>query len=224
MTQRIRAWLEERPGALRTLPFLLFLGLTFCQELPGEESRYWVYAGKTVFGAWAVWLVRPMIAELGFRLSWSAVGIGLAVFAIWVGLDGWYPVLQEGRARWNPFDLANVGAAAAWAFVLVRLIGSTLIVPVLEEVFYRSFLYRWIAKPEFEAVPLGGFLLKPFVISAVVFGLGHREWLPGILCAMAYQYLTLRKGRLDEAIAAHAVTNLSLGLWIVLKDEWQYWS
>ena len=224
MTHQLRAWLEGRPAALRTLPFLTFLGLTFCQELPGEWTRYWIYAGKTVFGAWAVWIIRPLIEELGFRLNWRSVAVGVAMFGIWVGLEGLYPVLQEGGEPWNPFELQGGGTFWPWAFVGVRVAGSTLIVPVVEEVFYRSFLYRWIAAPDFLTTPLKGLRIKPFIVCAIVFGLGHREWAPGVLCAMAYQYLTARSGRLDEAVAAHAVTNLSLGIWVALQGDWRFWT
>ena len=108
-------------------------------------------------------------------------------------------------------------------FVAVRVIGSTLVVPPLEEVFYRSFLYRYIAKPNFESVGFGEFLLKPFVVTALVFGAAHYEWLAGILCAVVFQGLVLRKKRLGDAILAHAVANLLLGLWVAGRGAWQFW-
>lgn len=220
----IRQWLEPRPGWTRVLPFIIFLGLTFCQLAPGETSRYWAYAGKTAIGAGLVWMTAPLIAEMKWRFSWEAVLVGALVFALWVGLDGFYPKFQESGKAWNPFAAFGAGTALAWGFVIIRLAGSTLLVPVIEEVFYRSFLYRWIAKPEFQTVPLDSFQWKPFLVTAAVFGLGHREWLAGIVCGLAYQWLVVRKGRLGDAMTAHAVTNLLLGLWIVQRGDWKFWS
>ena len=82
---------------------------------------------------------------------------------------------------------------------------------------------RWIAKPQFESVPLGAFAWMPFLVTSAVFGLVHREWLAGILCGAAFQWLVLRKQRLGDAMTAHAITNLLLGAWVVWKDAWNFW-
>jgi CAAX prenyl protease-like protein len=102
-------------------------------------------------------------------------------------------------------------------------LGSTFIVPPLEEVFYRSFLYRYIASQNFLSVPLNRFLPLPFLATAAIFGLSHNEWLAGILCGAAFQWLVLRKNRLGDAMTAHAITNLLLGAWIVWKGAWYFW-
>lgn len=220
----IRQWLEPRPGLARVLPFVVFAGLTFCQVAPGESTRYWVYAGKTLIGAGLVWLIIPLVAEIKWRFSWEAAVVGVLVFAAWVGLDELYPKFQEAGEAWNPFVAFGEGAGIAWALIMVRLAGSTLLVPILEEVFYRSFLYRWMARENFQSVSLGAFHWKPFLVTAAIFGVGHREWLAGILCGLAYQWLVVRKRRLGDAMTAHAITNLLLGLWIVGRGEWRFWS
>ena len=95
--------------------------------------------------------------------------------------------------------------------------------PPLEEVFFRSFLYRYLAKPDFQSVPLGQFLPGPFLITSVIFGFEHREWLAGILCGFGYQGLVCWKKRLGDAITAHALTNLLLGAWVIWKGAWHFW-
>ena len=107
--------------------------------------------------------------------------------------------------------------------MVTRILGSTLVVPPLEEVFYRSFLYRYIAKPDFLSVPLNRFLLWPFLATAAVIRFSHFQWLAGILCGMAYQWLVLRKNRLGDAMTAHAITNFLLGVWVVWRGAWQFW-
>jgi len=105
----------------------------------------------------------------------------------------------------------------------VRIAGSSLVVPPLEEVFYRSFLYRYIVKTEFQSVALSHFSWLPFIVTAAVFGFAHHEWLAGILCAMAYQWLVIRQQRLGDAITAHAITNFLLGVWVVWREDWKFW-
>ena len=82
----------------------------------------------------------------------------------------------------------------AWLYIVVRVAGSALVVPPIQEVFYRSFLYRYLANARFQAVPFNQFHARPFVVTAVVFGLAHPErWLAAILCGLAYQGLALRR-------------------------------
>jgi len=105
----------------------------------------------------------------------------------------------------------------------VRIAGSASIVPLLEEVFFRSFLYRYLAKPDFLSVRLGTFAWRPFLITSLIFGFEHREWLAGVLCGFAYQGLVSWKERLGDAIMAHGITNFLLGVWVVWQGAWQFW-
>ncbi|MEW6303339.1 MAG: CAAX prenyl protease-related protein [Verrucomicrobiota bacterium] len=213
--------LEQRPALARALPFLLFAALTMGQGLLGEAAPYWIYLLKTIVGALMLWAVRPIIAEMRWEFSWLAVVAGVSVFAVWVALHGLYPQVNRG-AVWNPFDQFG-DSAMAWFFVAVRIVGSSLVVPPLEEVFYRSFLYRWIARQDFLSVGLGAFVLRPFIVTTLVFGFAHHEWLAGILCAAVYQGLVCWTKRLGDAITAHAITNALLGLWVVTKGDWHFW-
>lgn len=232
---------------IRVVPFAIFLILTACQGSFGEASRYWFYLAKTVLGGVMLWIVWPRIKELRLAISWEAAVAGVGVCVIWVGLDGFYPDLHhltqdylcpalknaglggicptpsEGPTPWNPHTQFGPGSALAWLFVLGRLAGSTLVVPALEEVFYRSFLYRYLASPDFEGVSMGQFKWIPFLVTSVLFGLTHQEWLAGILCGFIYQGLVIWKQRLGDAIVAHALTNLLLGLWVITQGAWKFW-
>jgi len=242
----LKKFLAVSPAAARVAPFVIFLALTFCQGQFGEASRYWFYLAKTLVGVWLVWEMRPFVAEMRWAVSWEAAAIGVGIFAVWVGLDPFYPhseeILQNDicpflkkiglgvlcsdsnpEKLWNPNEQFGYGSALAWLMIVARILGSTFVVPPLEEVFYRSFLYRYIGKPDFQSVPLNRFLPLPFFVTAAVFGFSHNEWLAGILCGAAYQWLVLRKNRLGDAMTAHAITNFLLGLWIVWKHAWQFW-
>ena len=211
------------PAVTRVAPFLVFLVLTFCQGKFGAASAHWFYLAKTLAGAWLVLEMRPLVLEMRWALSWEAVLTGVGIFAIWAGLDPYYPHLMKSGATGNPGEQFGTGSALAWFFIAVHILGMTLVVPPLEEVFYRSFLYRYLASQNFLSVPLNKFLPWPFFVTVLVFGFSHNEWLAGILCGTAYQWLVLRKNRLGDAMTAHAITNFLLGTWIVWRGAWNFW-
>lgn len=219
------------PLLARVVPFALFVILTFLQGYGGEAGRYWVYLAKTLIGAVLLVAVWPLVQEMRWKFSLAGIAVGVGVFVLWVGLDPFlrqvglpnsYPRMAAGEP-WNPLLHFGAGSALAWLFIVVRILGSTLVVPPLEEVFFRSFVYRYLASKDFLSIPLSRFLPFPFLVTSIVFGLEHHEWLAGILCGFAYQGLVIWKGRLGDAIVAHAVTNLLLGLWVVWRGAWQFW-
>jgi len=216
-------YFASSPVVARVAPFFIFLALTACQGKFGAASAYWFYFAKTIVGAWLIWEMRPFVAEMRWGFSWEAILVGVAVFAMWVGLDPFYPKIFSGSATGNPNEQFGEHSALAWFFIAVHILGMTFVVPPLEEVFYRSFLYRWIARQDFLSVPLNQFLPWPFLATAAVFGFSHNEWLAGILCGAAYQWLVIRKNRLGDAMMAHAITNFLLGAWIVWRGAWHFW-
>lgn len=232
-------WIGPTPLGQRVIPFAVFLVLTSLQGTLGESSRYWLYLAKTLIGAWMLWVVWDLVKECRWAWSWEAVVVGVAVFGLWVGLDGRYPSLGDLLAKvgmgkgddpgnlpqpWNPHAPFGSGSLLAWMFIGVRILGSSLVVPPLEETFYRSFVYRYVANPKWEELPLNHWNPKAFFLTSGMFGLVHPEqWLSGILCGMAYQGLVLRKNRLGDAMTAHAITNALLGGWVVWKSAWHFW-
>lgn len=224
------AAVTDSPALIRAAPFIVFLALTFCQDAFGGVARYWFYLAKTLVGAWMIWEMWPLVEEMRWKISVEAVLVGVLGFALWVWLDDLVRLmnlnpaflkLKMGGAPWNPHE--QFGERWALVFVIVRIVGSTLVVPPLEEVFFRSFLYRYFAKKDFERIAVGQFLWIPFIVTSVVFGFEHREWLAGILCGLLFQWLVCWKKRLGDAMTAHAITNLLLGIWVVWKDEWHFW-
>ena len=232
----LRKILSRSPATARVAPFVIFVLLTAAQGKFGPASAYWFYLAKTLVGLWLIIEIRPLVAEMRWAFSWEAVVVGVGIFAIWVGISGEWTTQNSlwvklgishapkiPPAMWNPNDQFGSGSALAWLFIVTRTLGSAFIVPPLEEVFYRSFVYRYIANQNFLEVPLNRFLPVPFLATAAVFGLSHNEWLAGIICGAAYQWLVLRKNRLGDAMTAHAITNFLLGAWIVWRGAWNFW-
>jgi CAAX prenyl protease-like protein len=232
----LRKMLSGSPVTARVAPFMVFLALTAAQGKFGAASAYWFYLAKTLVGFWLLLEIRPLVPEMRWAISWEAVAVGVAVLVMWVGIDPYYPKSDALFAKFgmssavkstvenaNPNLVFGSGTPLAWFFLAVHIVGMTLVVPPLEEVFYRSFLYRFIARPTFLEVPLNQFLPLPFLVTALLFGFEHNQWLAGILCGFAYQWLVLRKNRLGDAMTAHAITNLLLGLWVVWRGAWNFW-
>lgn len=218
----LRELLNRSPMTARLAPFLVFVLLTALQGKLGPNSDLWVYAGKTLVGVFLVWAMWPIVTEMRWAFSWEAVVVGVAVFAFWVGLDPYYPKWGSIDHVWNPLAVYG-NSVTAFGLIAIRILGSGLVVPPLEEVFYRSFLYRYVVKPDFMTVSLGFFSLNAFLITAAIFGAAHYQWLAGILCGFAYQGLVIKKNRLGDAMTAHAITNILLGIYVVWRDQWQFW-
>lgn len=224
----LRELLQRSPTHARVAPFFIFVALTAGQAFMGADAKYWVYLLKSLVGIWIIWEMRQLVTEMRWAVSWEAMVVGVLVCVLWVGLDPYYPMNHvffkpTPGDEWNPMERYGEGSVMAWFFIVVRILGSSLVVPPLEEVFYRSFLYRKFIKDDFMQVPVGYFAGASFVVVSVVFGFMHYQWLPGILCGMLYLGLVIRKKRLGDAMTAHAITNFLLGLWVVWKGAWQFW-
>ncbi len=229
----LRKIFSRSPALARVAPFVIFLLLTVAQGQFGPESAYWFYFAKTFVGLWLIWEMRPLVLEMRWAFSWEAVVVGIGIFALWVGISGewttqdslWVKLGLSHESKtgplWNPRE--HFGPVLAGLFIVTRILGSAWVVPPLAGVVYRSFVSRYIVKQNFLEVPLNRFLPMPFLATATVFGFSHNDWLAGILCGAAYQWLVLRKNRLGDAMTAHAITNGLLGLWVVWRGAWNFW-
>ncbi|MEY4386733.1 MAG: hypothetical protein RLY20_2016 [Verrucomicrobiota bacterium] len=223
----LREMLQRSSTHARVVPFAFFVILTAGQAAFGPDAKYWFYVLKTVVGIWIVWEMRATVAEARWAFSWEAVVVGVVMCVAWIKLDRYYPMNHVVMKpvpgdEWVPFERFKDSPTIAWALVAIRTFGMTVIVPPIEEVFYRSFLYRKFIKDDFEQVPIGYFAGASFVAVSLAFGLMHYQWLPGILFSMSCLWLVCRKKRLGDAITAHAITNFLLAIWVVWKDDWKF--
>lgn len=219
----LRAQFSQSPLLARAAPFVVFLLLTGLAGQFEGAPRYWIYLAKTLVGGWLLWLARPYLPELKWNFTPLALAGGVLITALWIGLDDFYPKWGQPGPPWNPHLMFGADAALAWFFVVVRFAGSVLVVPPLEEVFYRSFVYRYAARKDWLGVPLNQFLPLPFLIASALFAVEHREWLAGLLTGFLLQGIVIRTNRLGDAIVAHALANLLLGAWVVWQGAWNFW-
>ena len=222
MITQFREKLRSSPAYARVAPFVIFLILTSAPSLLGDSTRFWFYFAKTIVGVWLVWEMRAFVSEIRWAVSWEAVVVGIAVFFMWVWLDPFYPQAEVKGPLWNPHAEFGQNSTTAWLFIVVRILGMTFVVPPLEEAFYRSFLYRYFVRINFLEMQLRQFHPTSFLVTSIIFGVSHQQWLAGILCGFAYQWLVIRKDRLGDAMTAHAITNFMLGIWVVWQDDWKF--
>ena len=118
----------------------------------------------------------------------------------------------------SPYDPAVCG----WALTVAKLIGSAFVIAPVEEVFFRSFLYRWLQKRDFLSVPLSRFNLSAFLWMVFLFTLEHDRPLAAAMAGALYGFAAIRWG-LASAIAAHVTTNLLLALHVIFSKSWAFW-
>jgi CAAX prenyl protease-like protein len=221
----------SRAAVARTVPFALFMLLLMVRgEVPPDGSwgidPRWIYGfAVLVVGGALAWFWREY-GELVLQ-TWpgltevaTAIVVGLVVFALWIHLDASWMQIGAPSATFLPLDGQG---RLVWPLLVVRWIGAALIVPVMEELFWRSFLMRWIESPQFESVVPQRVGLKAIVLSTFVFVLAHTLWLAAIIAGLAYAALYVRSGKLWMPVIAHAVTNGALGIWVVMTGNWAFW-
>jgi CAAX prenyl protease-like protein len=156
--------------------------------------------------------------------------LGLAVFALWIGPDVVAPAWRTSILFNNPIvghPAGNTPPASRNdpVFLFFRIAISVIAVPILEELFWRGWLMRWlIDERDFLRVPLGKFAPAAFLLTAVLFAAEHGAfWDVGLLAGLIYNWWMVRTRNLWDCILAHAVTNGALAAWVVLAGQWQYW-
>jgi CAAX prenyl protease-like protein len=213
---------------LRILPFAAYLFFIVAGDVlermgVAASSLLWLYPAKIAVVALLLALFWRHYTELRpFRLSPTqaliAIATGVVVLVLWVSLDAGWMIFGSPSG----FDPRSEGRID-WLLVAIRIAGAALVVPLMEELFWRSFLMRWIVAPNFDSVEPSQLGLKSFIITVLLFGFEHNLWLAGIVAGAAYSLLYMRYRSLWSPILAHAVTNGLLGLWVVRTGNWSYW-
>jgi CAAX prenyl protease-like protein len=222
----------RRTAWVRTVPFAVFMAVLALRSAAPDDGSWgldtrWLYALQLVLPAALIaWWWREY-GELA-RPAWPplrevALGVaaGLLVFVLWIHLDAPWMTLSVGAAP--AYDATDGAGGIHWPLVAVRLMGAALLVPVMEELFWRSFLMRWVQQPVFEGLAPQAVGLRAVVLSTFVFMLAHTLWLAAIVAGLVYAWLYIRSGRLWTAVIAHAVTNAALGGWVLATGNWQFW-
>jgi len=160
----------------------------------------------------------------------QSILLGLAVFAVWVGPDVLWPAwrhlpLFDNGIVGHPAGNTPPASRSDPVFLFLRIAVSVAAVPILEELFWRGWLMRWLVDADnFERVAPGRYVPFAFWATAALFASEHGSfWDVGLLAGVAYNWWMVRTRNLWDCILAHAVTNAVLGAYVVLAGQWQYW-
>jgi len=225
---------DDAPTAQRAvwLPYVLPTGLFIV--LTAAESQWpaqypMIYIAKVIAVSCCLVACRKPLSEVKFdrKVLLPAILVGAAVFVEWVWLGPLlnYPrfAFLGHRTAFNPLEVIK-DVPMRLAFLSARIYGLALLIPLVEEVFWRSFALRYFTDPDdFRRVRQGAFSWTAFGVIAIAFGAAHTEWLDAIICASAYALLLRQTGSLFACVVAHAVTNLLLAIYIVTNHAWGFW-
>ena|SRR5437868_2776448 len=218
---------HRRATASYIAPFVAFVGIMAIERIIPLPPQ-WLYLIRflivvSVIGAvsWPYLSFRP-----SFPLA--SIAVGVAVFVIWVAPD----LLFGYRHHWL-FENALTGAAAPSlpphlksniSFIVLRVVSCAIAVPILEELFWRGWLMRWLIDNDFLKVPLGSYVPFSFWIVALLFASEHGPyWEVGLAAGIVYNWWIVRTRNLADCILAHGVTNAVLSGYVLVTGQWQYW-
>jgi len=220
--------LHHHPAVPYVAPFALFIAILAVKSyLPVPEVA--LYAIWTVaIGLALLWFSRHVL-DFRLRNPLGTILIGVAVFLIWIGPDVLAPgyrshwLFQNGVTGELSTSITEAGRVNL-VTVVFRVIRAVALVPMVEELFWRAFVMRWLINPNFESVPLGKYAPAAFWITAFLFASEHGPyWDVGLAAGAIYNYWLIRTRSLGDVIWAHAITNGALSAYVILAHKWAYW-
>lgn len=218
----------RHPAVPYVAPFAVFLALIAVRGYLPYSDRTDLIVRTVILSAVILLVSRPV---LDFRVrDWAgSLGIGVAVFVLWIGPDLLFPgyrshwLFQNSITGSLKTSLAPETLADPLSLTL-RTVRAVVLVAMIEELFWRGWLLRWLIQPDFLAVPLGAYSAQAFWIAAVLFASEHGPyWDVGLLAGAAYNWWMIRKKSLGDLILAHGVTNACLSAYVIATGKWEYW-
>jgi len=185
--------------------------------------EFWLYPLQTVCcGALLLWFWRNYhfhaLAQIPFTIATA-----ILVFVLWISPQSFFG-FSPRTDGFNP-DLLVAHPVVYWSTVLLRFLRLVIIVPLVEEIFWRGLLLRYFIDEKFDRVPFGSFSWVSFAAVTVGFVFVHSpaDWLAAAVTGALYNLVAYRTKSLSSCVLAHAVTNLLLGIWIMTTKQWGFW-
>lgn len=220
---------ERYPSVPYVAPFAIFLLLLLLAPQLAIDPRLKAVARVAILAATLWFFSRHVIS---FRAPhWlTSISLGVGVFALWVAPDVFLP---SWRGNWlfangltGRIEGVLPDAARSDTLILVlRCVRAVILVPIIEELFWRAWLPRWVdSREDFRKVPLGQYTLASFWLTALLFASEHGAmWDVGLAAGLLYNWWLRRTRTLGDLILAHAVTNACLSAYVLTRGRWEYW-
>ncbi|MCU1329061.1 MAG: Abortive infection protein [Bryobacterales bacterium] len=217
--------MPRHPAVPWVLPFGVFIGLLALQQV--IPVPVWLRLALSLAAIAAVSL--PVLRGRPSKPTLS-IALGLAVFVLWIGPDlispNWHHfILFDNAVMGHPAGNTPPASKDDPLFLILRIAISVIAVPILEELFWRGWLMRWlIDSNDFRKVALGTYAPLAFWATALLFASEHGPfWDVGLLTGIIYNAWLIKTKNIWDCILAHAVTNAALAAYVVLAGQWQYW-
>jgi len=210
----------ENPTIRWVLPFIVLLavGMVSASLTSGFE---WLYPLRLFAVATTLAWSWRSYRDFEWSMDWHVPAVGLMVFLIWAGADLFLPGNNESM----PQALVAATPFARNAWLICRTLAAVVTVPVAEELAFRGFLYRRLLSADFESVPLHRLSWIALSITSVGFGLMHgNRWFVGTLAGACYAAVLVRRGRIVDAVVAHATTNALMAIDVIAFRRWHLWN
>ena len=211
---------RENPTAAYLLPFLAVLaaGMLASAASSGFE---WLYPLRFFAAAATLWIFRKQYAKLDWHCGWLAPVAGVLIFLLWIALDR-FPTHAASAAM--PIALADASSSARILWIAFRVLASVTTVPFAEELAFRGYLLRRMVAPDFEAISFSRVTPIAVLVSSAIFGVLHGgRLIAGVLAGIVLALLIMRRSRMGEALAAHAVANALIASYVLAFNAWSLW-
>jgi CAAX prenyl protease-like protein len=220
--------LLDHPAVPYTVPFVAFLLLLAIQDwVPLPQSVE--FGTRLLLLAAILWIFSRRVLDFGMSRPVASIALGLVVFVLWVLPDVLVPGYREHWLFHNSIvggvrTSLRPGSAENVLTLGLRTARAVLIVPLVEELFWRGWLMRWIIRKDFTTVPLGAWSARAVWIVALLFAAEHGPyWDVGLAAGLIYNLWMCRVKRLGDLIWAHAVTNAALCAYVLYTHKWEFW-
>ncbi len=212
--------LAANPAAKYLMPFLTIVAAAMLSRAASGTFE-WLYPLRFFAGAIALWCFRDSYKQLKWSFGWGSVVTGTAVFLIWIMLDR---VMGTHADNGLHSAVLSLPVAGKIGWITSRALAAIVTVPIAEELAFRGFLLRRFISADVDSVGFRTTTVFSVILSSVAFGCLHGDrWLAGILAGVLYSLVIRWRGRIGDAVVAHATTNALLAAWVLLTDNWYFW-
>lgn len=197
------------------LPYVVLVFFATLSEIFGASQEVG-YVIKTVVAVGMLiyfWKQYKFSFKMSRNTALFAIFAGITIVLIWVGLEGYYEVWGNDR----PFIASN------GFYLFVRLVGAIIAAPIIEELFTRSFLARYIIDQKWEKVKQGTFTWASFLVTVLFFGMSHNRWLAGIITGIILNIVWYKTKKIEPCIIAHGVANILLAIYVLTTGQYYFW-
>ncbi len=205
--------------------FMALIGLSLVWPMPALADQLLRLA---LMAAVLYFVARPAL-DFHVRQGAGSLLIGVVIFGLWIAPDLLFPSYRDSflfhsaltrAARSTLPESARHDAAVLW----LRSLRAVIVVPIVEELFWRGWLMRWMIAQDFQRLPLGAYSAFSFWTVAILFASEHGPyWDVGLAAGILFNWWMIRTKSLGDLMLAHAVANACLSAYVVGAEKWDYW-